>query len=128
MGQVKSGVGMSKPVMILSRNNSGSQGPNQAEAKVEHIVVVGSQGGKKIERKVARSYANLVEDFTNVSGGVMDHLEYYQDPLATASKEVGACPNFVFYDSLENEDPIALDNNTGQQVSDGVEKVLALLL
>lgn len=41
------------------RRGSGFHGHHQAAAENEHVVVVGSQGGQRIERVVFRSEENL---------------------------------------------------------------------
>lgn len=97
---------------ILQRKGRNSQGPNQAASKDEHIVVVGSRGGKKIEKRVVRLGANLAEDLNMVISGNLMLLEHHQDPPSKKSD--------VKNDGIVRvDDPGALKSIEGQSVIGG---------
>lgn len=76
---------------------------NQAAAKNEHTVVVGMQGGKKIERIVVRSENDFALGIDVPGDGTLVSTEYHQDPPNENVNE-GALVPVVVIDGNENGD------------------------
>lgn len=116
--RVTSGVVKNRVVRFMPHKRSSSHGPNQAAAENEHTVVVGSQGRKKIEKRVVRTEPILVENLDAVIGGVLAATEHHQDPPLTNMVGDGINDGVSRDVCLRIEEPSALADG-GQHLVEG---------
>lgn len=93
--------GVSKTFRAFMLRGGDSHGTNQAATESEHIVVVGSQRGKYIEKVVVRSEENLANDLNVVSGGALFPSEHHKDPPNGGRKD-GDDPQIMAYPNNKN--------------------------